>query len=154
MDKKLQIGVRVTVQKRKGSSSSGKLKGTVVSPVTPRIDSGLYWGYQVRYASAFRKVLFESCFNDRYDLKIAVNNKSLCFEHIEALPAFRHALIVFGGINDIEAAIEADEKLRARNLADVFDLVCEAKRGARNLNAEFGSRSIRLEVSSVSQTCN
>jgi hypothetical protein len=53
---------------------------------------------------------------------------------------------VFGGIHDIEAAIEADEKLRAKNLRDVFDIICEAKGDAKNMNQEFGSRSIRLEV--------
>ncbi len=53
---------------------------------------------------------------------------------------------MFGGINDIEAAIEADEKLRAKNLNDVFNIICEAKGAAKNMNQEFGSRSIRLEV--------
>jgi hypothetical protein len=55
-------------------------------------------------------------------------------------------LIVFGGINDIEAAIEADEKLRAKNLGDIFNVICEAKDKSKNMNQGFGSRSIRLEV--------
>ena len=38
-------------------TDSGKLKGLVVSPNTPRCENGLYWGYQVRYASSFKKVL-------------------------------------------------------------------------------------------------
>ena len=43
---------------KKQTTSSGKLKGLVVSPETPRVESGLYWGYQVRYASAFRKIIY------------------------------------------------------------------------------------------------
>jgi predicted SPOUT superfamily RNA methylase MTH1 len=56
VDKKLKPGVRVTVQKV-DLSNSHKFKGVVVSPETPRIKNGIYWGYQVRYASSFKKVL-------------------------------------------------------------------------------------------------
>jgi hypothetical protein len=38
-------------------TNSGKIKGVVVSPNTPRTEHGFYWGYQVRYASSFKKVL-------------------------------------------------------------------------------------------------
>jgi hypothetical protein len=58
----------------------------------------------------------------------------------------RHVLIVFGGIGDIETAIEADEKLRAKNLKDIFNVICQASGNSKNLNDEFGSRQIRLEV--------
>ncbi len=55
VDRKLKTGVRVTV--KKSETSTGKLTGLVVSPDTPRTEDGTYWGYQVRYASAFRKIL-------------------------------------------------------------------------------------------------
>ena len=55
VDKKLQSGIRVTVKKINGNLS--KLRGLVVSPEMPRTQNGLYWGYQVRYASSFRKIL-------------------------------------------------------------------------------------------------
>lgn len=55
---------------------------------------------------------------------------------------FRHILIVFGGVNGIEAAIEADEKLKANKLEQIFDFVCESP----YCEKKFGSRSIRLEV--------
>ena len=38
--------------------NSQKLRGVVVSPETPRTEDGIYWGYQVRNASSFRKVIY------------------------------------------------------------------------------------------------
>lgn len=57
VDKKLQPGIRVTV-KRIDLQNSHKLRGVVVSPETPRIEDGIYWGYQVRNATSFRKVIY------------------------------------------------------------------------------------------------
>lgn len=57
MDKKLEPGIRVTVKRQNNSECGKKLFGKVVSPETPRTESGLYWGYQVRYADSFRKIL-------------------------------------------------------------------------------------------------
>ncbi len=50
-------------------------------------------------------------------------------------------LIVYGGIQGIEAAIEADEKLRANNRDQIFSHICESEEFS-----DYGSRSIRLEV--------
>ena len=60
------------------------------------------------------------------------------------MPEARHVLIVFGGVNGIEAAIESDEKLKASKMSQIFDYMCE---GDENGQLNFGSRSIRLEVS-------
>ncbi len=57
VDKKLTPGIRVTV-KNQSKPGSSKLKGLIVSPETPRTQNGIYWGYQVRYAGSFRKVLY------------------------------------------------------------------------------------------------
>ena len=54
VDKKLQPGVRVTIKRNLNSKS----KCTIVSPTEPRTETGIYWGYQVRYANAFRKIIF------------------------------------------------------------------------------------------------
>lgn len=51
-------------------------------------------------------------------------------------------MIVFGGLNGIEAAIEADEKLKANKIEQIFKYFCESD---RNVNI-YGSRSVRLEV--------
>ncbi|RMZ99481.1 hypothetical protein BpHYR1_028730 [Brachionus plicatilis] len=141
IDKKLQPGIRVTVKKL--VADSGKIKGKVVSPETPRVESGLYWGYQVRYAGSFRKIIFESSFKGNYDLKISINLNAnqLNLESIDKLPSAKRVLIVFGGVNGIEPAIEADEKLKANKLEQIFDFVCESK----DADQKYGSRSIRLE---------
>lgn len=49
-------------------------------------------------------------------------------------------LVVYGGLSGIEAAIEADEKLKANKMDQVFDFICESEK------SQFGSRSVRLEV--------
>ena len=49
---------------------------------------------------------------------------------------------MFGGLNGIEAALEADEKLKANKIEQVFDHVCESPKFEQN----YGSRSVRLEV--------
>lgn len=56
VDRMIQPGVRVTVKSQGGSGK--RLKGVIVSPNAPREEAGLYWGYQVRYAESFRKVIF------------------------------------------------------------------------------------------------
>lgn len=48
---------------------------------------------------------------------------------------------MFGGIQGIGAAIEADEKLRANKSEQIFSHICESAE-----YSDYGSRSIRLEV--------
>ncbi len=43
---------------KKQMVNSNKFTGLIVSPDTPRTEEGLYWGYQVRYAGAFRKIIY------------------------------------------------------------------------------------------------
>lgn len=50
-------------------------------------------------------------------------------------------LIVFGGIEGINYAVEADEKLKANKPEQIFSHICESKEFS-----DYGSRSIRLEV--------
>lgn len=59
IDRALKPGVRVTVE----MPCEGKKEiGKVVSPRTPREVRGTYWGYQVRLASSFSRVLTEAPF--------------------------------------------------------------------------------------------
>lgn len=52
-------------------------------------------------------------------------------------------MIVFGGVNGIDAAIESDEKLKAGKMEEIFEYICESKEHGQ---ITYGSRSIRLEV--------
>jgi len=136
VDKKIKPGVRVTVKKQ--NTTAGKYKGLVVSPSTPRTQDGLYWGYQVRFASSFKKV-FQECPHDLgYDLKIGSSKNSLNFDNVDKFDRFEHCIIVFGGSHDIEATIEADEKLKCNSAEELFDYVI-SKQG------DLGSRSVRSE---------
>ena len=79
-----------------------------MSPETPRIEDGIYWGYQVRNATSFRKVIYgklpsqrptplysslnessipsfkETSFKETYDLKIAIpNTNKMSFDHLK-----------------------------------------------------------------------
>ncbi|KAI1318581.1 hypothetical protein EDD11_006272 [Mortierella claussenii] len=116
--------------------------GTVVSPKTPREETGYYWGYQVRLADAVSKVFTESPFANGYDLTIGTSDKGtpISPETISSIPNFAHALIVFGGTTGIETAVEADEDLKcdADETKDMFDFwlnTCPAQ----------GSRVVRTE---------
>ncbi|KAF9173705.1 hypothetical protein BGX21_010618 [Mortierella sp. AD011] len=116
--------------------------GTVVSPKTPREESGYYWGYQVRLADAISKVFTESPFPNGYDLTIGTSDKGSPISPTitSSIPNFSHALIVFGGATGIETAVEADEDLKcdAEETKDMFDFwlnTCPAQ----------GSRVVRTE---------
>ncbi len=56
MDKKIAPGIRVTVKNK--DQGAKKLSGIVVSPQTPRIENGIYWGYLVRHAKAFNQLIY------------------------------------------------------------------------------------------------
>lgn len=60
VDKSLTPGLRCTVQLLPQQEHSKKLKGIVVSPATPRRETGIYWGYSVRIANSLSKV-FSQC---------------------------------------------------------------------------------------------
>ncbi|KAF9333573.1 hypothetical protein BGZ91_011193 [Linnemannia elongata] len=99
--------------------------GTVVSPKTPREETGYYWGYQVRLADSISKVFTESPFPDGYDLTIGTSDKGTPISPAvtSSIPSFQHAVIVFGGANGIETAVEADEDLKCgtEDTKDMFD---------------------------------
>ncbi|KAF9936562.1 hypothetical protein BGZ65_002287 [Modicella reniformis] len=116
--------------------------GTVVSPKTPKEETGYYWGYQVRLANSFSKVFTESSFPNGYDLSIGTSDKGILIsqEVTSIIPNFSHAIIVFGGANGIETAAEADEDLKcdADEAKDMFDFWL-------NTCPRQGSRVVRTE---------
>lgn len=63
--------------------------------------------------------------------------QAVAAENLE-LPGFKHLLVAFGGPLGLEAALEADKKLKGRDTNEVFDLYL-------NTCAGQGSRTIRTE---------
>lgn len=150
IDRQLAPGIRCTVQLDVSAyGRPGLIRGTVVSPSTPRETNGTYWGFQTRLARSINDVFvcpFEES-NRKYDLKIGTSergdtsiegdkNKKMGF----SLPKYTHAVIVFGGVAGIEECVDADESIKlpgaqSRQLFDMWLNTCPFQ----------GSRTIRTE---------
>nr|XP_057919432.1 putative methyltransferase C9orf114 homolog [Doryrhamphus excisus] len=138
IDKNLQAGLRVTVHLNSTQKQESKnYKGVVVAPHIPRTIGGLYWGYTVRLASSLSAVFTESPYREGYDLTIGTSERG---SHVDTatLAPFKHLLVVFGGLQGLEASLDADEKLDVTCPSVLFDHylnTCPAQ----------GSRTIRTE---------
>ncbi|XP_073680612.1 putative methyltransferase C9orf114 homolog [Garra rufa] len=138
IDKQLQPGLRVTVQLNKNQNKEGKrCKGVVVAPHVPRTEGGLYWGYGVRLASCLSAVFTECPYKDGYDLTIGTSEKGTNVDHVTLSP-FKHMLVVFGGLQGLEASVDGDENLNITDPSVLFDLYLNTCPGQ-------GSRTIRTE---------
>ncbi|XP_072227515.1 putative methyltransferase C9orf114 homolog [Leuresthes tenuis] len=138
IDKQLQAGLRVTVQLNKTQNQDFRLyKGVVVAPHVPRTQGGLYWGYTVRLASCLSSVFTESPYKDGYDLTIGTSDKGSSLDQA-ALSPFKHLLVVFGGLQGLEASLDADQNLDVTDPSVLFDLYLNTCPGQ-------GSRTIRTE---------
>ncbi|XP_030625515.1 putative methyltransferase C9orf114 homolog [Chanos chanos] len=138
IDKQLQAGLRVTVQLNKNQNSESRVfKGTVVAPHVPRTQRGLYWGYSVRLAPCLSAVFTGCPFKEGYDLTIGTSEKGSNSDH-NTLPMFKHMLVVFGGLQGLEASVDADQNLDVSDPSVLFDLYLNTCPGQ-------GSRTIRTE---------
>jgi len=138
-DRLLESGVRVTVKLDKAQQGQKKLHGKIVSPQTPRLENSIYWGYSVRLAKNFSEVFERNPFKSegKYDLVIGTSENGTDVEDTQ-LKSFQHCLIVFGGLQGLEAAMENDETLKASKPSDLFDAYL-------NTCPDQGSRTIRTE---------
>ncbi|NXK32149.1 CI114 methyltransferase, partial [Piprites chloris] len=138
INKQLNPGLRVTVRLEEPQNPEAKVhKGTVVSSHHPRTVSGLYWGYSVRLASCLSAVFSECPFKEGYDLSIGTSERGSPVDQV-TLPSFRHALIVFGGLEGLEAGVDVDPNLEVTDPSALFDFYLNTCPGQ-------GSRTIRTE---------
>jgi len=144
------------------------MRGTVVSPSTPRENNGTYWGYTTRLAPSLKAIFDESPYDGGYDYTIGTSERGdvtvddLDFgTHFKGVGgggsgggttegeqaggatqslSFRHALIVFGGVAGIEECVDADETLSVSgsDSRSLFDMWV-------NTCPYQGSRTIRTE---------
>ncbi|XP_013389564.1 putative methyltransferase C9orf114 [Lingula anatina] len=137
VDLQLQTGVRVTVKLKSTQSDKKTLKGKVVPPSVPRQKEDLYWGYSVRLADSLSSVFTESPYDGGYDLMIGTSERG---ENVDTLKMkdFRHLLIVYGGVQGLEASLEVDTKLDIEDPSLLFDHYLNTCPGQ-------GSRTIRTE---------
>ncbi|CAF4814918.1 unnamed protein product [Pieris macdunnoughi] len=138
-DKLLNPGIRVTVKMLPTSEGGKKLKGKIVSLATPRAETGVYWGYTVRIANNLSQVFTQCPYKDGYDLTVGTSDKGNPIDDIpHKAVTFNHALIVFGGLHGIEAALESDEQLQVNDASLLFNHYV-------NVLPNQGSRTIRTE---------
>jgi predicted SPOUT superfamily RNA methylase MTH1 len=141
IDRHIPSGVRVTVQiiNPEGSATRKVVNGTAVAPSVPREKHGMYWGYTTRMANSFGEVWSKSPYKGGYDLSVGTSDRgSDATSPSFVLPAFRHLLIVFGGLTGLESCLQADEQLEAKTPDELFDLYV-------NTCPNQGSRTIRTE---------
>lgn len=94
----------------------------IVSPSEPRNDTGVYWGYTVRIAKSLSDVFLKSPYEKGYDLTIGTSDKGDTIHDVanESL-SYNHALIVYGGLQGLESALECDDKLNVEDPSLLFD---------------------------------
>ncbi|XP_049795400.1 putative methyltransferase C9orf114 isoform X1 [Schistocerca nitens] len=140
-DRALLPGLRVTVRLLPPSHKEAKrTRAAIVSPVTPRAETGVYWGYTVRVASSLSAVFTQCPFEGGYDLTIGTSDKGTPASQLKRkqLSGYRHALIVFGGLQGLEAALENDEQLNVEQPSLLFDHYVNTcpSQGTRTLRTE------------------
>ncbi|KAL5782555.1 hypothetical protein ACOSP7_007584 [Xanthoceras sorbifolium] len=139
IDQVLEPGVRVTVAMGTDRNLDDDIPRQVVPSSKPKEESGMYWGYKVRYASNISSVFKNCSYKGGYDYLIGTSEHGDIVNSSElALPAFRHLLIAFGGLAGLEESIEADDNLKGKNMLEVFDSYF-------NTCPNQGSRTIRTE---------
>lgn len=123
VDKILTPGLRVTVKLEPNQDlKSKKIRGKIVSPVQPRLETGIYWGYTVRIAKSFSEIFTKSTYENGYDMSVGTSDKGKSLHTIELKSLkFNHALIVYGGVMGLEAALENDDQLDADDPSLLFD---------------------------------
>ena len=151
----LPVGTRVTL-KMPAANSSNARSATVVPPKEPREVLGRYWGFEVRVADGLAAVWSECPHADGYDLSIGTSEHGSTSLYGGgrastsaggdgsgglALAPFRHALIVFGGVEGLEPAVAAEDELAEECEEDVASLFDHYL----NLCPQQGSRTIRTE---------
>lgn len=93
-----------------------------MSPAEPRNDTGVYWGYSVRIAKSLSDVFLKSPYENGYDLTIGTSDKGDSIHDVTADSlSYNHALIVYGGLQGLESALETDDKLDVEDPSLLFN---------------------------------
>ena len=141
INQRLPEKTRLTI-KLNEKGFDNKLKyysGEPVSMSEPLEKLGLYWGYIVRVCENFNEVFSQSIYNENYDFIIGTSDKGENYKYANynKKKDFKHALIIFGGIQGIEGMFDYDEHNK-KNIDNIFDLYL-------NTCVNQGLRTIRTE---------
>ena len=103
----------------------------------------MYRGYTVRIAQSLREVFSQAPYPEGYDLSIGTSERG---DKIDDIPQkglkYNHAIVVFGGLEGLEAALDNDDILTVDDPALIFDHYL-------NTCPDQGSRTIRTEEAIV-----
>lgn len=116
------------------------LQAQLALPTDPREKRGLYWGYITRIAPTLAAMAGECPFPGGYDLTVGTSERGERSPACQLrLGGFRHLLIVFGGPQGLEYALQTDGLTGQHS--------CPSELFGRYLNTCFdqGSRTIRSE---------
>ncbi|PWA66662.1 methyltransferase [Artemisia annua] len=138
IDQALAPGTRVTVAMGTERQLDDKPR-QIVSSSKPKEESGMYWGYKVRYAANISSVMNGCPYEGGYDYLIGTSEHGHIVKSSELeLPSFRHLLIAFGGLAGLEECIEEDKNFKGKDPREVFSTYL-------NICPHQGSRTIRTE---------
>ncbi|MFH4976922.1 hypothetical protein AB6A40_003631 [Gnathostoma spinigerum] len=143
LDKELQLpseiklppGTRITVKLTKVDSKASHYRGEPVSSQRIRREVGIYWGYTVRLAAGLTDAMAQG----RYDVIVGTSERGKPIKDLTLpLSDSNRVLVVFGGLEGLEAAVDADEKLNVSDPSQLFEYYV-------NSVPDQGSRTIRTE---------
>uniref|UniRef100_A0A0R3RWM1 Methyltransferase C9orf114 homolog n=1 Tax=Elaeophora elaphi TaxID=1147741 RepID=A0A0R3RWM1_9BILA len=137
----LESGTRVTVKVLDiysgihVSSQRKRYHGCLVNSQQIKQEAGLYWGYKVRIALSLHDALNSA----EYDVIIGTSERGKPVSKFEMPSCEKNRiLIVFGGLEGLEAAVEADESINCSTPEELFEHYLNVVPGQ-------GSRIIRTE---------
>lgn len=139
-DQNLAPGLRVTCKlANQQDIKSKKIVAEVVSPSRPRQDTGVYWGYNVRLANNLTQILTQCPYEDGYDLTIGTSDRGVSVNDLDNRSLnYSHALVVFGGVQGLETALQHDPQMEVTDPSLLYDQYLNTVPGQ-------GSRTIRTE---------
>ncbi|KAF1613881.1 UNVERIFIED_CONTAM: hypothetical protein FQV16_0000863, partial [Eudyptes robustus] len=142
LDKELQLedGIvlppktRVTVHLTDTNPERKRYRGKIFSPKKIRNEAGVYWGYNVRLAKSLHDV-----FSIKYDVYVGTSERGKAIGDVEfEQKEGCKILIVFGGLQGLEQAVQCDEQIEDEDPASLFNYYI-------NSLPDQGSRIIRTE---------
>ncbi|SCZ89065.1 BZ3500_MvSof-1268-A1-R1_Chr1-1g00928 [Microbotryum saponariae] len=134
-----ELNSRVTVRMPKDEQSYADL----ISPSTPTLEQGLYWGYSVRVAPSLAHVFSSGPYASEggYDLSIGTSERGVSVQDVlDEIPEFQHMILTLGPLSGLELVIASDPRINlgAEEAGDLFDHWINVIEGQ-------GSRTVRTE---------
>ncbi|KAM3723837.1 putative methyltransferase C9orf114 [Dirofilaria immitis] len=131
----LESGTRVTVKILDIHSEKKRYHGCLVNSQQIKREAGLYWGYKVRIALSLHDALNA----EKYDVIIGTSERGKPVSRFGTpLSERNRVLIVFGGLEGLEAAVKADKNITCSTPEELFEHYLNVVPGQ-------GSRIIRTE---------